>query len=462
MTRATISESAFKNSLLAVVDPKCRNYTNSFGLHMRFEADNTRASDDAIHFQTLLHVLGLNRAEEYIIPQQSKCPQCPPLMRFMDILVKAKQCSGRSIVLVHYAGHAFLDRWKQLAFRANNNHKNNNNDNDNDGEEPSLIFQFESFLNIVDLDGPLNDPDCQVDVVFILDFCYNYDSRHAETLRHRPAIAPEEKNDRIVEVLAASVCETTRNNLTDFERNDTTYDEYSHIRMRDDGHTFTSKLAEYVTQLDRLSDFLEFSDMLSYVRAEWKSLPNAREPVYNLIRGLNSIRISFPGSGPDPPPVPPTLSSSTSSSSTTSVFSSSSSSPSSISTSPLLRWSSADYRALFSVDVSSTSTTLSGINWDAVRLVFWILEEIGSWMKITLLNDICRGRSNSHDNNYDADDNNNNNDDNNNHSAFGLNIEAPYVIFTQLNSLPAVHLIREIPPANSESHAFLGQELLEM
>ncbi|EEH36775.1 hypothetical protein PAAG_07193 [Paracoccidioides lutzii Pb01] len=476
--RPTISTSSFKGAIQAAADRGSREYANSFGLHVRFANDDTGAADDAIHLQALMRAMGLDRAHEYVIPQVGT-QSWVPVMMFRDLLSEARRCPGRSIVVFHFAGHAYLDNCKRLAFRGkddqekgNNNGGNNyhnffhdadsdidsDDDDDDDDENSNSSFPLDPLLNQVYAGTTLNDDDCQVDVVFILDLCHDSNDCGMITDKAKYMLLTSKgsevtKSDRIGEVLAASVCKLAPRGLTgDGATTDNPHSDIDGIRQRN-GQSFTSKLADYAERSRKRAGFIELADLFSVMRAQYKSSVTDRKPVHGLIRGPHSVQFNFPNSQRLPWECPASSSSLSSSfsyaESLPSVYDSSSDSSSddddddeeeedanvaddNLSRSPYPRWVSGDYRAIFRVDLRPNH--VSRANTDMKELVMWIRGQNCGSMKIISTQDFepePPGGYN-HTNIYCH------------RCGFsGLVIEAPYAVYTQLRVLPGVKLLLE-------------------
>jgi hypothetical protein len=93
---------------LAAVDQRSRIYATVFAIAIRFELDDTKAANDAKHFQDILKCFGFPAAEEYVISGSDKTPGWSIDAKFKKILKFAihASSSGRALVMVHYAGHS--------------------------------------------------------------------------------------------------------------------------------------------------------------------------------------------------------------------------------------------------------------------------------------------------------------------------------------------------------------------
>ena len=109
-----VSKAEFERALQAAVDKRSRHYAQTFALAVRFELDDTKAYQDTEHFQTLLHAFDLKPAEEYILKKSDPMPGWTLKAHFMSLLRTASTTPGRSLILVHYAGHGKVDFKRQI------------------------------------------------------------------------------------------------------------------------------------------------------------------------------------------------------------------------------------------------------------------------------------------------------------------------------------------------------------
>jgi hypothetical protein len=116
---STLSKRDLERSLLAAIDQRTRDYAQTFALAVRFEKDNTKAEHETKNFQSILRAFGMSPAEEYVINASDSMPGWNLRDRFLSLLKAAHSAAGRSLVMIHYAGHGKVDVNGQLVFLAN-------------------------------------------------------------------------------------------------------------------------------------------------------------------------------------------------------------------------------------------------------------------------------------------------------------------------------------------------------
>ncbi|RWQ93595.1 hypothetical protein C8Q69DRAFT_529482 [Paecilomyces variotii] len=101
-----ISRDAFKKVMEAAVSVREHVYDNFYASHWRWEDDNTNADRDASSFADLAHLLGFSAPETY---SNSLTPAFEVHARIIDILKRAVSDIGKSVIMIHYAGHGGLN-----------------------------------------------------------------------------------------------------------------------------------------------------------------------------------------------------------------------------------------------------------------------------------------------------------------------------------------------------------------
>ncbi|KAL2821051.1 hypothetical protein BJX63DRAFT_379097 [Aspergillus granulosus] len=243
-----IQRPSFEETLRAAVQQRSIQYTASYSLSLRWEADDTQAFRDASHFQTILRLLNLPAAEELIISRLSEPPAWDVQSKFRKVLSKAMNVSGRALVVVHYAGLGYVD---------------------SDGSLKLVeciggrAFNAERYLfSVVDSDQDYINDNGHIDVLFILDCCYGFVAdRAAETC------------SRIVEIVAA----TTDSNP---------------VAFGPPGVAVTVNLVAEITRRQREGhQYIEIADLVATIR---KDLP-VKKPGHCLKLGARSICLPFTG-----------------------------------------------------------------------------------------------------------------------------------------------------------------------
>jgi hypothetical protein len=191
---SAITTKDFRQAVVAAVEKRSPIYAQAFALHIRWEVKPCDSDSDSDgpggteagfnNFKSFLRCFGLPPPERFVIPLE--VPQVNWVVRkkFRSVLeaaaAAAEKNNGRSIVFIHYAGHAKLDeeRDAELIFGSWSG-----------GIFPETVF----FQGLVGprVDFPTNIP---VDVVFLFD-CY-----YPDYLATREVAGPD---CRVVEVLAA-------------------------------------------------------------------------------------------------------------------------------------------------------------------------------------------------------------------------------------------------------------------
>jgi hypothetical protein len=252
-----------KDLLNVAVDQRCRVYSKTFAISFRFELDNTTAANDTQHFQSVVRAFGFPAAEEYIIPATDKVPGWSVEGKLKAILTSTMDTNGRSLVMVHYSGHAKIDINGDLAFLASPEH-------------PRSFKVQQALLNPVlnpVLEEAFNEENPEVDTIFILDSCYSgHVTRSATDV------------SRVVEVLAAvGVGEEALGN--------------NPLRPKIQNRTFSAKLAGEIAQAKGKAASVEFSEIMASLRSNSPS----KKPVHSILLGPNSIRLSFSPKQPSLP-----------------------------------------------------------------------------------------------------------------------------------------------------------------
>lgn len=83
-----------------------RYYAHHHHFAVRFQEDDTKAERDSDHFQDILKLLGLPRAEDIILGRKPMWDWQPEIRKLCDLL---DQEDGRKLLIFHYAGHGMID-----------------------------------------------------------------------------------------------------------------------------------------------------------------------------------------------------------------------------------------------------------------------------------------------------------------------------------------------------------------
>jgi hypothetical protein len=253
-----IEFSSFENTLRAAVRQRAIRYTEAHSLSLRWEADDTNAIHDAIHFQSILRLFSLPAAEELVLSSNDRFPAWTVQRKFSDLLSGIMTAQGRTLIIVHYAGHG------------------------SSGPDGSLWFierqggrkvNAERFLFSVV--GPDVENVDSFDVLFIFDCCYGLIACRAA-----------DSSQRIVEIVAA----TTEDNPRAFAPPCV---------------TVTANLVAEITRRQRDGhQYVEIADIVATLRAN----STIKKPGHCLKLGVASICLPFTGlSGIDPKRIQPSL-----------------------------------------------------------------------------------------------------------------------------------------------------------
>jgi hypothetical protein len=107
---AALTKLEFETALRCAVQRReATDYDNFFSLHFHWEDDHDRASHDESNFRQILDLLGFPPGVTEIISKETQTPRSKVQHHIIDLLDKAALTPGRSIFLIHYAGHARED-----------------------------------------------------------------------------------------------------------------------------------------------------------------------------------------------------------------------------------------------------------------------------------------------------------------------------------------------------------------
>ncbi|KAK2766098.1 hypothetical protein FQN54_007613 [Arachnomyces sp. PD_36] len=247
-----IPESVFRDRLQAAIVQPPRTYTSAYTLLTRFESDDSQAIQDSEGFKTICNAFGLPAPVEVVVTPADPMPSWTIAREFQKILIAAAEAPGRSLVMVHYAGHGSLNQFNRLTLHAN-------------GNEPRSVGFDVAFSNNIDESSDFSELDPDVDVVMLIDSCYS-GSAFNRAIFNMP---------RVVEILAA--CEPDKITLA--------------ANPRNQNQTFTAKLADIVVKQKRKGKPLSFVEMMALVDRDSAQI----KPFYELFSGRSSVKLCFPG-----------------------------------------------------------------------------------------------------------------------------------------------------------------------
>lgn len=241
----SISREQFEDVVTRVVNNHTRLYNNSFALIIRWERDNTNVSSDTDHVQAILSTLKLDQAEVLILSEPDKTPGWTLRDKIRSIFRLAADTPGKSIVMIHYAGHGEV-RGGQLFAVEGRSRRNLN---------------IQRFIDTV-VAGDIDDYDIgDTDTVWVLDCCYSHVAARA--------LNP---TNRVVEILSVGD-DNTPEALTPPRNTLTEKVEGEIARRKRDGHRFV---------------------ILSDVMATIRGNSSAVKPTHHIKLGVS---VCFPFSG---------------------------------------------------------------------------------------------------------------------------------------------------------------------
>ncbi|KAF9884973.1 hypothetical protein FE257_000883 [Aspergillus nanangensis] len=214
---------------------------------------------DVGHFQSILSSLDLPAANEYAIRLNDPAPGQGLMQMFTTLLNTAKATSGRSLVVVHYTGHAkLMDGNFYIGSYVL-------------GGDVKTINMDIWFFGLILRDHYILDDNSKVDILFILDCCYAH-----------TAVRNAAANPRVVQILAA----------TD--------------QTSPPANTFTAKLAGEIAHRKRQGhEYVDFANIIETLRGRARGVV---KPSNLLKLGASSIHLPFSRlSSVDPKGIPPTL-----------------------------------------------------------------------------------------------------------------------------------------------------------
>ncbi|KAF3391762.1 hypothetical protein F1880_007431 [Penicillium rolfsii] len=181
-----ITQAQFEDAVNRAVNNRNRTYNNSFALSVRWQRDNTNVSTDSNYSQAILSILNLDQAEAVILAEQDQTPGWTLNDKLRSVFRLAADAPGKSIVLIHYAGHGEVRGGQLFAVEGLSRRSVN----------------LQRFIDSV-VAGEVNDFDiADTDAVFILDCCYSYEATRAFNPTTRAVEILSASDDQTPEALA--------------------------------------------------------------------------------------------------------------------------------------------------------------------------------------------------------------------------------------------------------------------
>lgn len=260
MATEPLDTTSVERMIRTATEQHSRFYSHYQAVSFSWEGNDTNATRDIKSFQDILKVFGLPKAEECVLKSNDLTPGFTANCKMGGYISMALQATGRTLLIVHYAGHGMEDVSGNLQFIG--------------GHGKSFNFN-RVFLSQLEEEGPV-PPEVPLDVVFIFESCYSHLATRKMSF-----------GGRIVEVLAAT------NKVAPF-----TFGPVQHS-------SFTNKLAnEILSRQQRGEHSVEFAELIECLRF---SSPKSK-PVHYVLVGCNSVRLWFPGAtGPVDLERPPSL-----------------------------------------------------------------------------------------------------------------------------------------------------------
>ena len=147
-----------RNLVEEAVMQRGKYYRHHFTFAIRFVADNTKASEDTKHFQHLLKLWKLPKAQELIIPLAERDPTTAVRQIVDSIQNQLANLEGRALIIGHYAGHGELNSRGDLIFYASPVYQR--------------FIRYDSAFEELLTNTPM-DEFKDADVILLLDSCYS-------------------------------------------------------------------------------------------------------------------------------------------------------------------------------------------------------------------------------------------------------------------------------------------------
>lgn len=248
----------FEAAITRAVNSRSQVYNNSFALSIQWKQDNTCASTDTENFQVILSTLNLDKAEVMVLAEKDPTPGWTLDDKIRSIFQVAARTPGKSIVIIHYAGHGSV-RDNRLFATEGPSHRS---------------IDLQRCINEA-VAGSFQDYDIgDTDTVFVLDCCYSHVATRASDPRNRS-----------VEILSAS-------------------DDQTPEALTPPRNTLTGKLRGEIARRKHAGHrFIRLSDVMETIRANSPVV----KPTYHVKLGESTC---FPFTGVtriDPNTITPTL-----------------------------------------------------------------------------------------------------------------------------------------------------------
>ncbi|KAJ9245641.1 hypothetical protein DTO169E5_360 [Paecilomyces variotii] len=239
---SSVSKKELEDALRAAVARQSHKYQNYHAFHFRFEDDDTRADRDGTTFANLARIFCFPTPQTYVIPKAHTTPSFEVINKISAIISKASTAPGRSLVLIHYAGHGGASDSNELILNSTSGKK----------IAASRLVSLLVDETVLPFDAPL-------DIILIFDCCFSF----LATRNPSP-------KSRIVEILTAGD-----------DRDPIAFSAGTQL-------SFTSKvLVEVRKRAQNGEKFIEVADLIDTLR---KSSP-VKTPSYAAKVGMGSITL---------------------------------------------------------------------------------------------------------------------------------------------------------------------------
>ncbi|MCJ1347155.1 hypothetical protein MMC31_005376 [Peltigera leucophlebia] len=176
----------FCEALETVIARKGRHYSNLDTISLRLGGDNAQAwrdSEKFTDFATSIEIATKDNLNDKVCIEPDDNTDMPGrtfVQKLFTLSENIGQCTGRTLLLFHYAGHGTLNRYDELEFYAEFPGKK------------AILYHNPVHMTLVDPIAYVRDFLLKTDLVILLDCCYS-----------GIAIRGSKNSDRIVEVISA-------------------------------------------------------------------------------------------------------------------------------------------------------------------------------------------------------------------------------------------------------------------
>ncbi|KAL1884946.1 hypothetical protein Plec18167_001603 [Paecilomyces lecythidis] len=188
-----LTKDIFEQTLRDAIKKREMPYYNKYAFHFRWADDDTGAERDFQSFKSMMDTCGFPNPDEWVIPLNSPIPEWEIVTKLAKIIGKVGDADGRSIIVIHYAGHGVPSSSSGELLFTNSRGKTI--------KAAAIIALLENSL----------PKDMPVDILLIFDCCGNFLAR---------TLTPD---SRLIEIITAGnkrdsiAFESTRNTSLTFE-----------------------------------------------------------------------------------------------------------------------------------------------------------------------------------------------------------------------------------------------------